>query len=139
MLTDIRIFSSDIVWQNIFTDLNATLVSDEKLADVNIDNLSLTQPLTLLELKSVILGAVDNSKILFDIFGKNVSLAANQQQIVILLYKTGGLSMADLKNALGVKAGVVSHIIDAAIYQLRQTFGRDFIEYNQGIYSIGRI
>jgi hypothetical protein len=57
--------------------------------------------------------------------------------IVVLLFKTGGMSVNDLKNVLGYSPDIATHTIDTAIYQLRKTYGRNFIKNENGKYLIG--
>ena len=92
-----------------------------------------------MELKARILSATDNSRILNQIFSTPTSLPYIQGKLVIALYKSGGMSAADLKHALGYAADTSTHAVDTAIYQLRRKFGRDFITINNGVYKLGRI
>lgn len=139
MLNGIGIYSSDSVWRHILGDLGARVTDVPTMADLNFDAMNITPPLTVTELKSIILGATDNSRIMGAVFGRDVRLPRLQMQIVVWLYKTGGMSGGDLRAALGYAPGVATHAVDTAIYQLRRTFGRDFIKNNNGIYSIGTI
>ena len=74
-----------------------------------------------------------------EILGRDVHLPYIQAQIVILLYKSGGMSAADLRTALGYAPNATTHAVDTAIYQLRKLFGREFIINSNGVYKIGRI
>jgi hypothetical protein len=60
-------------------------------------------------------------------------------QIVVQLYKSGGIDAAGLKSALGYSADTATHTIDTAIYQLRKMFGHDFIINENGVYRIGKL
>ncbi len=139
MLSGIRIYSSDALWRQILGDLNATVLDGPDVADVNLDTLSLKLPISVVELKAAILGATDNSNIICNIFGREIPLPRLQRQIIVLLYKTGGMSIADLKNALGYSPNTTTHTVDTAIYQLRKTYGHNFILNKNGIYSIGQL
>lgn len=139
MLTGIRIYSSDVVWRNILADLNAVVLDAPDTAEVNLDDISLEIPISALDLKAVILSALDNTKILQDIFGKAVYLPQLQAQIVVWLYKTGGLSLNALKKVLGYMPNMTTHAVDTAIYQLRKNYGKDFIQNKNGVYIIGKL
>ncbi len=139
MLSGIRIFSSDKYWQQILSDLNAGLVSDPMLADVNIDTLGLKLPINLIELKTAIIAASDGSDVLKKIFGKNVSLSPLQTQIVVKLYQSGGMTADELKMALGYAQTTTTHTVETAIYGLRKLFGHEFIKNENGIFKIGGI
>lgn len=139
MLTGIRIYSSDVVWRNILADLNAVVLDAPDTAEVNLDDISLEIPVSALDLKAAILSALDNTKILQDIFGKAVYLPQLQAQIVVWLYKTGGLSLNALKKVLGYMPNMTTHAVDTAIYQLRKNYGKDFIQNKNGVYIIGKL
>lgn len=139
MLTGIRIYSSDVVWRHILADLNAVVLDAPDTAEVNLDDISLEIPVSALDLKAVILSALDNTKILQDIFGKAVYLPQLQAQIVVWLYKTGGLSLEALKKVLGYMPNMTTHAVDTAIYQLRKNYGKDFIQNKNGVYIIGKL
>lgn len=139
MLTGIRIYSSDVVWRHILADLNAVVLDAPDTAEVNLDDISLEIPVSALDLKAVILSALDNTKILQDIFGKAVYLPQLQAQIVVWLYKTGGLSLNALKKVLGYMPNMTTHAVDTAIYQLRKNYGKDFIQNKNGVYIIGKL
>lgn len=139
MLGGIRIYSSDPIWRHILNELGARVSDVPAMGDVNFDEMDIRPPLTVMELQSIILGATDNSHIIKSIFGRDVRLPRLQMQIVILLHKTGGMSGADLRSALGYAPDVSTHAVDTAIYQLRRTFGRDFIQNKNGVYKIGAI
>ena len=139
MLNGVRIFSSDPVWRQILGDLNAVVLDSPTSTDINFDNLDINSTLSAMELKAVILGAGDNSAILRRIFSHDVNLPRLQTQIVVWLYKTGGMTAAQLKNALGYAPDATTHTVDTAIYQLRKTYGHEFILNNGGVYSIGKL
>ena len=74
MLKGVRIFSSDDIWRHILGNLHAVLVESPSNAEVNFDDLKIKAPLNSLELKTMILDALDNSGVIRDVFGKNVRL-----------------------------------------------------------------
>lgn len=139
MLTGIRIFTSDPYWRGIVSDLNAVVVDSVNLADVDLDSLELNIPVTPLELKSAVVSALDNTKILESVFGKIVSLSPIQRRIVVYLKKSGGMTADELKSALGYAQDATTHTVDTVIYGLRKLFGRDFIKNENGIFKIGGI
>lgn len=139
MLNGVRIFASDKIWRQILADFGATVLDAPTVMDVNFDDLSVTDIVSPMQLKSLILSAADGADIIMRVLGHHVSLSHLQSQIIILLYKTGGLSSSDLRTALGFAPDVTTHTIDTAIYQLRQKYGRDFIKNSDGIYKIGKL
>lgn len=139
MLTGIRIFTSDSYWRQIVSDLNAVVVDDSHLADIDLEKLLLNAPITPLELKSVVISALDDREMLKSVFGRDVSLSPIQRQIVVRLKKTGGMTADELKLALGYARDTTTHTVDTAIYGLRKLFGRDFIKNENGIFKIGGV
>lgn len=139
MLSGIRIFTSDEYWQRIATDLNAVVVADAKIADVNLDLLKLQLPVSLIELKTAIIAASDGDAIIKQIFGKRVDLSPLQTQIVIKLYQSGGMTAEELKMSIGYAKNATTHTVETAIYSLRKLFGHDFIINENGLFRIGRI
>ncbi|MBR4891576.1 MAG: winged helix-turn-helix domain-containing protein [Alphaproteobacteria bacterium] len=139
MLSGIRIYASDVVWRQILGDLGAVVLNEPSTMDINFDDFEVTEILSPIELKTMLVNASDNSVILSKIFGKNVLLPRLQSQILICLYKTGGMSVAELKNALGYSPDTSTHAVDTAIYQLRRVYGREFIKNSNGVYSIGKL
>lgn len=139
MLSGIRVYSSDKVWQKILSDFNATVLNAPDLADVNLDELGLDLPVTPVDLKTAILSAMDNTKVLQKIFGHSVYLPQMQTQIIVWLDKTGGMSLNALKQALGFLPNMTTHAVDTAIYQLRKTYGHDFIKNENGVYRLGKV
>lgn len=139
MLHGVRIYTSDILWRQILGDLGATVLDAPTASDVNLDNLDVPDKITPMQLKALILDAVDNSGIVERIVGGAIALPRMQEQIIALLYKTGGMRTADIKAALGFAPDVATHTVDTAIYQLRRTFGRDFIINDRGIYRLGKL
>ena len=106
---------------------------------LNLDKLNLEPSISIDNLKSAIIAEVDGAKITDTVFGKQVSLSATQEQIVTLLYKSGGMSANDLKSALGYAPDTTTHSVETAIYELRKLYGRDFIKNINGIFILGRI
>ncbi|MBQ7949804.1 MAG: helix-turn-helix domain-containing protein [Alphaproteobacteria bacterium] len=139
MLTGLRIYTSDQIWRQILTDLNATVVDAPSATDLNMDDMDIPCPVNMLQLRSLLLAAADNSGIITRVFGRPVSLPRLQTQIVVALYKSGGMTSPQLKNALGYAADTSTHTVDTAIYNLRKVYGRDFIINKNGIYTLGGI
>ena len=140
MLDGVRIFSSDAIWRQILTDLGATVVDGPDGTGIDFDSLGLDMPTSVPALRAAIQRAADDDiRIIRDIFGRNVHLPMIQARIVILLYKSGGMSGADLRAALGYAPDATTHSVDTAIYQLRRTFGRNFIQNDNGVYRIGQL
>ena len=139
MLSGIRIFSSDEYWQRIASELNATVVDNAKFADVNIDSLQLNIPITPIALKTALIAACDSGAIINKIFKRPVELSALQTQIIVKLYKTGGMTSEELKISIGYDKTTTTHTVGTAIYGLRKLFGRDFIINENGLFKIGRI
>ena len=139
MLSGFKIFSSDPVWQQIVTELGATVTTDSVLCDVNLDAVGFKTPISPSLLKSSIIAATDNTAIIYSVFGEHVSLSPIQSQIVTLLYKSGGMSADDLKVALGYAPDAATHSVETVIYELRKLYGHDFIENRNGIFKLGRI
>ncbi len=139
MLSGVRIYSSDAVWRHILTDLNASVADSPGPGYLNFDSLSVSYPVTPMQLKSMILDAIDYSDVLCRVFGHRVTISRMQAQIVALLEQSGGMSISQIKNALGFSPDIATHTIDNAIYQLRKSYGHDFIQNNNGVYTIGKL
>lgn len=139
MLSGIRIFASDAVWRSVLADLNAVLVDSAVGADVDFDSLTIVPPVTPLELKTAIINAADNSKIIEKLLGPNADVSPIQAQIITCLYKTGGMTADKLKVAVGYAPDAATHTVNTAIYELRKKYGHDFIKNNDGKFSIGGI
>ena len=139
MLENIKIFSSDSVWRYILEQMNATLVDDPLIADVNMDDVQIDTPVTPMQLKSKIIEESDNARILNDVFGHSVRLSWLQTQIIVRLFKSGGMSADKLKIALGYAQNTKTHAVDTAIYGLRKLYGRDFIKNDNGVFKIGKL
>lgn len=139
VLSEIKIYTSDSIWQQIFTDLGAVVLSAPNNTDINFDELEFEPPISILELKTLILNALDYSDILYKVFNKKVKLSRQQSQIVAFLYKNNGASVDELKMLLGYSSDAMTHSVDTAIYQLRRLFGADFIKNKDGVYYIGTV
>ena len=139
MLNGIRIYSADPYWRNILNDLGATVLDSLKKTDVNFDSLSILMPVSPTQLKAALLNAIDSSDIIRKIFGTNVRLSNLHTQIVVQLYKSGGMNSAALKSALGYSPDASTHTVDTAIYQLRKMYGHNFIVNDNGVYKIGKL
>jgi len=137
MLSGIRIFSDDEYWIQILSELGATVVPSPNMADVNMADLEIDFPVPPMELKSSIISAMDNTKILAAVFGKPVHLSDIQTDIVVRLYKTGGMTANDLKIAMGYAVDADTHTVETAIYGLRKLFGHDFIKNSNGVFCLG--
>ena len=139
MLSGIRVFSSDLVWRQILSDLNAVVLDMPSATDINLDNVDIPMPISAQELKALLIRAGDNTDILNTVFGRPVSLSNLQSQVIATLYNTGGLSLSHLKSALGYAPDTSTHAVDTAIYQLRKMFGHEIIINDNGVYKLGRI
>lgn len=139
MLNNIRIYTNDKYWTQILTDLGAVITDSQNIADIVFDDIDIQTPISIPELQQIMLDCANNTDIIGKIFGKNVYLPALQHKIVVLLYKNGGLNLADLKSALGVSPDITTHVVENAIYQLRKTYGHEFIVNENGKYKIGRV
>lgn len=139
MLSGMRIFTTDPVWREILADLNAAVLDVPNDTAIDFDALNIAPGVNMMDLKAAILSANDNTDILTRVFGAPTRLPHLHAEIVALLYKTGGISITGIKNAIGYAPDATTHVIDNAIYQLRRTYGRDFIKNDNGVYRLGRI
>jgi len=139
MLNGIRVYSADPFWRGILSDLGATVLDAPSTTGLNFDSLNIIMPISPLQLKATLLDANDSSNIIHKIFGTNVRLSNLHTQIVVQLYKSGGMDAGTLKSALGYSADATTHTVDTAIYQLRKMYGHDFIINENGIYRIGKL
>jgi len=139
MLNGIRIYSADPFWRNILCDLGATVLNAPSATDLNFDSLHIVMPVSPMELKAALLDANDSSSIVSKIFGKSVRLSNLHTQIVVQLYKSGGMNAETLKSVLGYSPDATTHTVDTAIYQLRKMYGHDFIINDDGVYKIGKL
>lgn len=139
MLSGIRVFSSDSVWQQILGDIGAVVAASPDVADVNLDTMNLARPIPVADLRVAIMRAAENEHIIKQILGPDAAPSRGLARLVVLLYKSGGMSADDLKDALGYSRDAATHAIDAAVYQLRKLYGRDFIMNENGVYKIGKL
>jgi chromosome condensin MukBEF MukE localization factor len=140
MLSGIRIYSTNPIWRHILSELGATVTDAPNVLDINFDKIAPDNPVSVTELKSLILSSADDSKILQSVFGDNVpQLSEIQKNIIISLVRTGGMTSTELKNALGYMPDVATHTIDTAIYTLRKLCGHNFIVLENGVYKIGSV
>lgn len=139
MLNGIRIYTSDVLWREILGALGATVVDVPGVGDVDFDKLDIPMHAHPVQIKAAILDAMDDRNIIRRIFGGDVTLSVLQAQIVAMLYKTGGMRGAAIKDALGYSPDVTTHAVDTAIYQLRRAYGHDFIQNDNGVYKLGKI
>jgi len=139
MLNGIRIYSHDPVWRKILAELGGDVSDTPVIGGLDFDSLNISKNITIPELRAVILSAMDKTDIIRRIFGRDITLSPLAGRIISCLYQSGGLSASELKNALGYDAATTTHTIDTTIYQLRKTYGRDLIQNNNGIYTIGKL
>ncbi len=139
MLNGLRIFTTDATWRQILSDMSADIVDNPKIADVDFDALNLSLPINPANLRVAIMDAMDNTNIVARVLGPGAHLSRLPAQIVSVLYKTGGMSSADLKAALGYAPDANTHTVDTAICALRKKYGRQFIQNEDGVYKLGRI
>lgn len=139
MLNGIRVFSSDAVWRHILTALDVAVADAPGSADVNLDELNPDLPISIPKLKVLLSDAAQNDGIIRRILGDGATLPRGLGRLVAMLYKSGGMSAAELKSALGYSPDATTHVIEASIYQLRKIYGRDFIQNKNGVYSLGRV
>ncbi|MDE5615420.1 MAG: helix-turn-helix domain-containing protein [Alphaproteobacteria bacterium] len=139
MLKGVRIYTSDVLWRQILGDFGAILLDAPTATDINFDTIDVPEKITPIQLKALILGAVDNSGIIARLLGPGTTLPRMQGRVVALLYKSGGMRAAEIKDALGYSPNAATHTVDTAIYQLRRMFGRNFIINDHGVYRLGKL
>lgn len=139
MFSAFKVYSSDPVWRQILSELNADVVDAPTNADINLDVMDFHMPIDIVELKRHMVSVNAYDKVIRTVFGRDVHLSRLGAGIVVNLYKSGGMSGADLRRALGYNNDTTTHTIDTAIYQLRKIYGRDFIINDGGIYKIGKL
>ena len=139
MLGNVKIYTSDKYWNHILADLGACLVETPDVADVIFDELSINAPISVDDLQSLVVSQFNNNDIIANVFGRDVALPALQRKIIVALYKKPNIQMRELKLAVGLSPDITTHSVENAIYQLRKTFGHDFILNENGGYKIGRI
>ena len=139
MFENTKIYATDAFWQHILSDLGAAVVDNKKMADVVFDDIDVSLPMSIAHLKSVILNRKDNQDIIQNIFGKYTILPVLQHKIIVTLYKNPDITIAELKELLGVLPNMTTHTVENAIYQLRKIYGHDFIKNVKGKYTIGQL
>ena len=139
MLENIKIYASDKYWNLILTDLGACVVDNPDVADVIFDDIAIQNPISVDELQALILSQFNNNDIIHDVFGRDIVLPQLQRKIVVALYKQPNIQINELKKAVGLTPDITTHSVENAIYQLRKTFGHDFILNENGGYKIGRV
>ena len=139
MLENVKIFTTDKYWKQIFADLGAAVVDTKTAADVVFDDISIDAPISVIDLQNIICDCVNNTDIINHVFGKYVVLPSLQHKIIVLLYKNPNMTMSELKNALGVLPDIATHAVENAVYQLRKIYGRDIIQNIDGKYKIGGV
>ncbi len=139
MLENIKVFTSDKYWNHILTDLGVCVVDNPRIADVIFDDIKTDTPISVDNLQDIILSKFNNNDIIVTVFGHDVVLPELQRKIIVALYKTPDININDLKCAVGLMPNVTTHSVENAIYQLRKTYGHDFIINEKGGYKIGRI
>ena len=139
MLGNVKIYTSDKYWNHILADLGACLVETPDVADVIFDELPINAPISVDDLQSLVVSQFNNNDIIVNVFGRDVALPALQRKIIVALYKKPNIQMRELKLAVGLSPDITTHSVENAIYQLRKTFGHDFILNEKGGYKIGRI
>lgn len=139
MLENVKIYTSDEYWYGILTDLGANLVEKPDVADVVFDDIGINAPVSVDDLQNLILTQFNNNDIIVNIFGHDVVLPSLQRKIVVALYKKPNIQISELKLAVGLSPDITTHSVENAIYQLRKTFGHDFILNENGGYKLGRI
>lgn len=140
MLNGTTFFTRDNIWADILTQLGG--VRDTKRHTADFTFTPPTHRISAMDLKAEILKQVDAGKgrIMIKIFGKEIPpISPAQEKIILLLYKHGGMGIGQLNAALGYSANTKTHTCDTAIYQLRKTFGADFIKQSDGIYQLGKL
>jgi len=138
-MENIRIYTADKYWNQIFTDLGMTVVDSPNIADVVFNDIDIEKPVSINVLKKIVLNGTDNTDIIYKIFGSDVGLSNLQRKLVVLLYKNPNIMMRDLKIALGMSPDITTHAVETAIYQLRKKYGHDFILNTNGKYKIGKL
>lgn len=139
MLNNVKIYTSDKYWNQILTDLGADIAQSPNVSDVIFDDIEINAPISVPDLKNAILDYMNCTDVIRRVFGREVILPTLQHKIVVLIHKNVGLTMSELKAALGFAPDVTSHAVENAIYQLRKTYGREFIQNVNGKYKIGRL
>jgi len=139
MLNGVRVYSADSFWRNILSDLGATVLDAPNSIDLNFDSLNIVMPISPMQLKATLIDVSDYSNIIHKVFSAPVRLSNLHTQIVVHLYKSGGMTADELKSALGYSSNTTTHAVDTAIYQLRKLYGHEFIINDGGVYKLGKL
>ena len=139
MLENIKVYTADKYWNHILTDLGACIIDSPDVADVMFDDIEMQTPVSVDVLQQNIVAQFNNNDIIRAVFGKDAVLPNLQRKIIVALYNKPNIKMRDLKLAVGLSPDITTHCVENAIYQLRKTFGHDFILNENGGYKIGRI
>lgn len=136
MFNGITFWTDDKVWRGILTDLGAQF-SPRESADVIF---SPNKKFSPTELNAEILRLSDSreSEILKIICKNTILCSGAQKKIIMALYHAGkdGIDSVGLQQKLGYAAGASTNAVGTAIYQLRKTFGKDFIKSDGGKYKL---
>ena len=140
MLNGFRFWTDDKIWRGIFIDLGAVPAARD-IADIEKKRTRGTILKTnLLELKASAIAGADMrvARIIKNACGYDCDLSDAQKKIVLALAHADlGLSVGDLRAALGYAMNADTHAPDTIIYQLRKKFGGDFIKFDNGMYKLG--
>lgn len=139
MLENIKVFTSDKYWNHILSDLGMYVVDNPLIADVIFDDINVNMPISVDVLQDIILSKFNNNDIILTVFGHDVVLPELQRKIIVALYKNPDININDLKRMVGFMPDITTHSVENAIYQLRKTYGHDFIINENGGYKIGRL
>ena len=140
MPNTVQFWTDDKIWAGILTDMGYAVADATHGADFIW--MPPSGPLTPMELRGEVLGQIDAARIadMRAIFGERANTVGGvQEKIALMLYRRGGLTIRQINEFLGYSAETKTHTADTAIYQLRRTFGNQFIMCNNGIYSLGKL
>ncbi|MCL2369496.1 MAG: hypothetical protein FWC83_02370 [Alphaproteobacteria bacterium] len=136
MLSGITFFTEDKIWSGILSDFGAA-AADKEIADVIFRTGN--KPVSPIELKSKIIKTIETERRrALKKVGATTDMSENSKKIITLLVRAGkhGLSAESLKIAIGYAPDANSHALDTSIYNLRKSFGTDFIKTDKGKYFI---
>ena len=139
MLENIKIYSSDKFWNQIFTDLGLCVSDKSDVADIIFDDIHINTPISVNDLKNAIFTWVDSPEIIKQVFSDVIVLPKLQHKIIINLYKKPDITINELKLLVGLSPDITTHVVENTIYQLRKKFGHDIIQNINGKYRIGHI
>ena len=139
MLENIKIYTSDKFWKQIFADLGLCVSEKADIADVVFDDIHVKPPISVTDLKNVIFAYADSPEIIKKVFSEIIVLPKLQHKIIVNLYKKPDISINELKALVGLSPDITTHTVENTIYQLRKKFGHDIIQNINGKYRIGHI